>query len=382
MRTLVLDDDPAIGRFICRVAQSAGFDTQSATRVEAFRSHYLSAPPDVVVLDLQIGPADGIEQLRFLSEHRYRNPVMLMSGFDGRVLSAARDMGKAMGLEIAAAVTKPLRLAEVNALFEGLAQRLRPLSPARLIEAIRGGELFLEYQPVVTRRPRDVIMLEALARWQHPSHGRIAPDRFVPLAEQSAEAIDALTDGVLALAARDYAKLREAGCETPLAVNVSGRNLDALDFPDRVHGSLRAARVPAERFSLELTETAASADHSRSMDVFARLRLKGLKLAIDDFGAGYSSLKRLKQLPFSTIKIDKSFVADLPQSRDATAIVKSVVDLARNMQLDCIAEGVESAATADQLEGFGVSQMQGFHFARPQSIDDTVAWLKDWRKAA
>lgn len=258
---------------------------------------------------------------------------------------------------------------------------LAALSTDRLIEAIAADELFVEYQPIVVRRPRRIVMLEALVRWQHPVFGRLTPDRFIDLAERSAPAIDALTCCVLAKAARDYARLVEAGCDTPIVVNISGRNLDARDFPERVAAILNDAQVPTGRFSLELTETAAFAEHLTSVDVFARLRLKGLRLAIDDFGAGFSSLKRLKQLPFSTIKIDRSFVADLPQ-RDAAAVVKSIVDLACNMQLDCIAEGVESAETASLLERLGVTQLQGDHFAPPQGLEQTIAWLADWRHAA
>ncbi|HXM85344.1 MAG TPA: EAL domain-containing response regulator [Stellaceae bacterium] len=382
MRTLVLDDDPSVGRFVCRAAQTAGFQTQSATRIAAFRSHYLATRPDVVVLDLQIGADNGIDQLHFLNEHRFRNPILLMSEFDGRVLSAAQQIGREMGLDIAATMTKPIRLDEITALFVRLAQQLRPLSAERVLDAVRANELFLEYQPIVERRPRRVLMLEALVRWNHPAHGRLAPDRFIPLAEKSAETIDALTDWVLAMAARDYVRFRAAGNETSIAVNVSGKNLDQLDFPDRVEDILRRVKVPPERFSLELTETAASSDHLNNMDVFSRLRLKGFGLAIDDFGTGYSSLKRLRELPFTSIKIDHSFVLDLPVSRDAAAIVKSVADLAHNMQLECIAEGVETEQIAQILEGFGVNKQQGYLYARPQSADRVEVWLKDGKQAA
>jgi len=287
-----------------------------------------------------------------------------------------------MGLDIAAAFTKPIRLDEITTLFVRLAQQLRPLSSERVLDGVHANELFLEYQPIVERRPRSVIMLEALVRWNHPAHGRLAPDKFIPLAEESAETIDALTDSVLAMAARDYVRFRAAGIETSIAVNVSGKNLDQLDFPDRVESILRQAQVPPERFSLELTETVASSDHVNNMDVFSRLRLKGFGLAIDDFGTGYSSLKRLRQLPFSGIKIDRSFVADLLTSRDSAAIVKSVADLARNMQLDCIAEGVETEQIAQILESFGVRKQQGYLFARPQSAERIETWLKEWKQAA
>jgi EAL domain-containing protein (putative c-di-GMP-specific phosphodiesterase class I) len=155
-------------------------------------------------------------------------------------------------------------------------------------------------------------------------------------------------------------------------------NLHDLSFPDRVAGLLAEGGMPASQLCLEITETAASLDAARMMDVLTRVRLKGMQLAIDDFGTGYSSLKALRQLPYSEIKIDQSFISDLTTSSDSRAIVKSIVDLAANMEMETIAEGVETEETARLLEQLNVDALQGFLIARSMPIEEVPAWLGTW----
>jgi EAL domain-containing protein (putative c-di-GMP-specific phosphodiesterase class I) len=378
MRALVLDDDPAIGRLVRRIAAPLGFHTELATGGREFRSHYQANVPDLVLLDLQVEDGDGIEQLRFLSDASYRNPVILMSGFDERVLATAERLGRSLGLAIMATFNKPLRAHELRGILEQAGSELRPASPEGLIEAIERDEMVLEYLPIVTREPRTVRWLEALIRWNHPTRGRLSADQVIPLAESRLQVIDVISDWVIATAAREYKRLRDLGLPVPMAANISGKNLHDLDFSDRVHDRLRDAEVPAGHFCLEITETAACQDPARTMDILSRLRLKGVELAIDDFGTGYSSLKQLRQLPFSTLKIDRSFVADMMTSRDALAIVKSTLDLARNMELDSVAEGVDCEESAALLESLGVGALQGYLITRPLPAEQVAGWMRSW----
>lgn len=379
MRALVLDDDPAIGRLVRRIAAPVGFIAELTVDGPSFRSQYDAGMPDVILLDLQIGDTDGVEQLRFLSGKRYRNPLILMSGFDDRVLATTEHLARSLGLTPVAMLSKPVRADRLTHVLEEIKSKAQPLSADDLLEAVRRDELVLEYQPIVTRDRSAVRSLEALVRWNHPSRGRLPPDRFIPLAEEAAEVIDAVTDWVIAAAAREYDCLRKLGLATPMAVNISGKNLNDLSFADRLHDRLRQAGVPSSHFSLEITESAASLDPARTMDILSRLRLKGIELAIDDFGTGYSSLKHLRQLPFSALKIDRSFVADVTTSRDALAIVKSTIDLARNMELESIAEGIETEETAALLQSLEVDAMQGYLFARPLPAHDLANWLMQRR---
>jgi EAL domain-containing protein (putative c-di-GMP-specific phosphodiesterase class I)/ActR/RegA family two-component response regulator len=376
MRALVLDDDPAIGRLVRTIADPVGFVTELTTNALQFRSSYKTDLPDVVLLDLQIGETDGVEQLRFLSGEGYRNPLVLMSGFDDRVLATTEHLARSMGLRAVAALSKPLRAADLTRVLDQIKMTLEPVSEDQVLEAVRNGELLLEYQPIVSRDDRTkVCWLEALVRWDHPRHGRLTPDRFISIAERSVRVMDALTDWVVTAAARQHRALRGDGLIAPIAVNVSGKNLDDVGFVDRIFDRLQEADVPPGQFGVELTETAAAMDPAKTMDILARLRLKGIHLALDDFGTGYSSLKQLRQLPFSALKIDRSFITDLTTSRDSLVIVKSIIDLARNLELETVAEGVETEETATCLSTLGVTALQGYLIARPLPSAQLAGWL-------
>ena len=151
-----------------------------------------------------------------------------------------------------------------------------------------------------------------------------------------------------------------------------------LSLPDRIGERLRAGGMPARDLCLEVTESATFKDAALSMDILSRVRLKGMSLSIDDFGTGYSSLKTLRQMPFSELKIDRSFVSDMAVSRDSHAIVKTIIQLAANMGLGCVAEGVETEATAELIEGLGVTDLQGSLIAQPMPVEAVAAWLAIW----
>ena len=171
---------------------------------------------------------------------------------------------------------------------------------------------------------------------------------------------------------------RRSASARPLAVNISAGNLHDLTLPDRLEQRLRAGAMPARHLCLEITESVAFKNAARTMDVLSRVRLKGMQLSLDDFGTGYSSLKMLRQMPFTEIKIDQSFVADATTSRDSRAIVKSIIDLAANMDMACVAEGVETEDTAALLEQLGVRDLQGYLIARPMPLAAVPAWLASW----
>jgi EAL domain-containing protein (putative c-di-GMP-specific phosphodiesterase class I) len=236
----------------------------------------------------------------------------------------------------------------------------------------------LQFQPIVSRRPNVLKKLEALVRWDHPVMGRLSPGAFLPLAEGDTPTIDALTTYVVGAAVDAYQQLAALGISVPLAVNMSGRNLHDLTLPDRIEQRLRAGAMPAQHLCLEMTESAAFSNAAHTMDILSRMRLKGMQLSLDDFGTGYSSLKILRQMPFTEIKIDQSFVADVTTSRDSRAIVKSIIDLATNMEMACVAEGVETEEIAALLEQLGVRDLQGYLMAQPMAVAAVPAWLASW----
>jgi EAL domain-containing protein (putative c-di-GMP-specific phosphodiesterase class I) len=381
MRVLVFDDDAAVGRLVARIATLSGMEAMAVTDAEAFEQRLQSDPPQLVVLDLQLAGTDGVEQLRLLAARQYTGALVLMSGFDARVLATARAVGQSLGLKVESVLEKPLRVADVEQVFERLRRVDQTLSAERLREAIADAELRLDFQPIVTRHPRALQKLEALVRWHHPVTGRIPPDAFLPAAEGDRATIDALTEWVVGAAVKVYQMLAELGISVPLAVNISTQNLHDLTLPDRLERCLRIGGMPARHLCLEITESAAFEDTARTMEILSRLRLKGMALSIDDFGTGYSSLKMLRQMPFTEIKIDRSFVTDVTTSRDSRAIVKSIIDLAGNMDMGCVAEGVETEATAALLEQLGVCNLQGYLIAKPMPAEAIAAWLATWTQS-
>lgn len=379
MRLLVFDDDEALGRLVARVAGMAGLEATAVSEVEPFRQALRAERPQVVVLDLQLGPTDGIEQVRYLADQNYRGSLVLMSGFDARVLETAGALARGLHLSVEAVLQKPVRVQELEQLLRKL--RLNQPTPDSLRDAIAREQLVLEFQPVVTRQPRNLRLLEALVRWDHPELGRLNPAEFVAMAESDPAAISALTDWVLQHAIDAWKRLEAAGVRVPVAVNVSSRNLLDLSLPDRVEAWLRRAGMPAEMLCLEVTEGAAFNDPNLTMDVLSRLRLKGVQVALDDFGTGYASLRLLRQMPFGVIKIDQSFVQDMLESRDSSVIVKCIVDLARNMDMESIAEGVETEAIATRLEQMKVSALQGHLIAPSMPVEQVPEWLRAWSTA-
>jgi diguanylate cyclase (GGDEF)-like protein len=230
--------------------------------------------------------------------------------------------------------------------------------------AIGGGQLTLHYQPVVELDTGHFVAVEALVRWEHPTLGRLPPIEFIPLAERTG-LIGPLTEEVLGAAIAQTARWRAAGIHVRVGVNLSVRNLTDTELPGLVSRLLKDAGLGADCLDLEITESILMADPGRAMAVLEPLSDMGVRLAIDDFGTGYSSLAYLRQLPLSVLKIDRAFIGNMTTSDNDRIIVRSTIELAHNLGLEVIAEGVEDAPTAAALAALGCGLAQGYHFSRP-----------------
>jgi EAL domain-containing protein (putative c-di-GMP-specific phosphodiesterase class I) len=220
-----------------------------------------------------------------------------------------------------------------------------------------------------------VLGVEALVRWQHPEHGLIPPDEFIPLAERTG-LIGPLTHYVLDEALRQCRHWRDAGHELSVAVNVSARRLLDLQFPDEVAQLLDRYQLPAELLVIELTESTIMTDPVHALEILSRLNTMGVQLSIDDFGTGYSSMAYLKDLPVHELKIDRSFVSKMISNSSDAVIVHSTIDLGRNLGLRVVAEGVENPLTLQQLDLLGCHAVQGYHISRPITPDGLMTWLE------
>ena len=259
------------------------------------------------------------------------------------------------------------------------AQTLSLLSELR--HAVDHGELRLFLQPKLSLASRRVVAAEALVRWQHPQRGLVPPMEFIPFAEQTGF-VRHLTLWMIEEAARQWAGLQTDTGPVRIAVNLSTRDLLDLEFPARLDAILERHRLDASAFCLEITESAIMDDPQRAESTLNRLSERGFKLSIDDFGTGYSSLAYLKRLPVDELKIDKSFVMNMEKDDDDAKIVRSTIDLAHNLGLSVVAEGVENQLIWDKLRELHCDEAQGYFMSKPLPSDAFPAWCARWHAAA
>jgi EAL domain-containing protein (putative c-di-GMP-specific phosphodiesterase class I) len=257
------------------------------------------------------------------------------------------------------------------------AVRTRVTLGNELREAIVGDQLFLMYQPQVDVHTGRIVGVEALVRWRHPTRGVMPPDDFIPVAETSG-LIVALGHWVLHEACRQMKAWLDAGIDVPLiAVNVSGLQFKSpREFEKDLAAILAETGLPPARLELEMTESVlmkTSRDHN---DLLLRLRKAGLRIAIDDFGTGYSSLEYLARFKVDRIKISQTFMLDLLAKPSNAAIVKAAIGLARDLALDLVVEGVETAEQLAQVESWGAREVQGYCYAKPLTADEAATLLR------
>jgi EAL domain-containing protein (putative c-di-GMP-specific phosphodiesterase class I)/CheY-like chemotaxis protein len=377
-RLLIVDDEASIRDYLCTVGEQLGFQVRAIAAAEELAAELKDFGPTALILDLNMPGSDGIELLRYLAKEKSDAQILVISGEDVRVLNAAERLGCSQGLRMAGALQKPVLL---NDLETALSRVMREtVTESSLREAIDNGELRLHYQPKLRFDGRSVWSIsggEALVRWHHPQQGILMPDRFIPLAEAT-DLIGPLTDYVLREALEQSRRWLDQGLDANIAVNVSPQSLDDVDFTDRLSELLSQYGVAGSRLTLEITETAATKNVEAMMDILARLRLKGIRLSIDDFGTGYSSMKQMFRMPFTELKIDRSFVMEIPTSSDARAMVKTMIQLADNLGMTACAEGVESQDVLDFLELAGCHAIQGFFICKPVPAVEFEEFVSSW----
>jgi EAL domain-containing protein (putative c-di-GMP-specific phosphodiesterase class I) len=238
--------------------------------------------------------------------------------------------------------------------------------------AISDDLLEMMYQPKIRLENGTLDCVEALLRWEDPEHGRINPERMVALAERE-DLIEELTRWGLSASLLQWRAWQAQGIETRIAFNISAMSLKRLDFPDLVEALCVELEVPTRCLLIELTE-GATQPLVNLMDTLTRFRIKGIALAIDDFGTGYSSLMQLHQLPFTEVKIDRSFISGLGRSADSALIVKTVIELAHGLHMSVTAEGIEKPDQLEQLRELGCDLGQGFLLSPPMKGSQLPAW--------
>jgi EAL domain-containing protein (putative c-di-GMP-specific phosphodiesterase class I) len=381
-RLLVVDDEAVPRLLVTGVAETLGFAADGAATLAEAVERVHAATHDVVVLDLGLREHDGIELLRTLAKAGSDPVLIFVSGFDERVRQAAARLAAALGLRVAGTLSKPLPVQRLIALLRSMPERATPgqchetaeIDPAELAKAIERDEIECRFQPKVALATRKVLGLEMLARWRSPRLGLVSPDRFIPVAEASG-LIDRLTYRILARALDAFRPWRRDHPELSLAVNLSPVSLTDLTLPERVSEALARADIPPAALVLEITEGAVMSDYVAAADILTRLRIRGVRVSIDDFGTGHASLLSLLRLPFSELKIDQSFVHTCLDDPEAPKIVSAIVSLADKLGLQLVAEGIETEAMAELMSRLGCPVGQGFLFAEPLTEAATATLL-------
>ena len=396
-RVLILDDDEMVAAALHAMSQGVGAQARATTEPESFFAALESWQPTHILLDLNMPNLDGMQVMAELASREIEAGIIVVSGVGRRVIDAAARTAAARGLRVVGVLDKPFLLEDLEHLLESDAALSVPLAPAvstrraaavtvtvaEIGRALERGELFLAFQPKVECRTRTLAGFEALVRWQHPEHGVVMPDRFIPVAEESG-LIDALTMRVVDLglawlagwhdADGIDANVSRAANQLTLSINVSPHSLGNAGLVEEIEARCAVHGIAPTRVILELTETATMADPVASLDLLTRLRAKGFLLAIDDFGTGFSSMVQLVRLPFSEIKVDKSFVMTSGTSLESRKVIRSVVELGRSLSLTTTAEGVEDEEVLALLRDLGCDLAQGYLESRPLPAEAAREW--------
>jgi EAL domain-containing protein (putative c-di-GMP-specific phosphodiesterase class I) len=343
------------------------------------------APIDLILCDLNMPDIDGLEFVRGLVDRQYKGSVVLVSGADERVLQAAATLVRAHSISVLGYLRKPVSPQALTDLLgkwtrgserPGRNQPLR--DPQEVRFAIASGELVNYYQPKVDLVNGHVVGVETLVRWEHPRDGIIMPDQFICVAEEHG-LIGDLTRAVTREALNQSRSWVDAGLNFEVAINVSMDNLTSRDFSDFLVRQTALERVDPRSVVVEVTESRLMQDLRATLEVLTRLRLKGFRLSIDDFGTGHSSLAQLRDLPFTELKVDRGFVRGARDNQIIRPILEGSVGIARRLGLQSVAEGVETEEDWHLLRELGCDLAQGYCIGRPMPSQELQDWLDSWR---
>jgi EAL domain-containing protein (putative c-di-GMP-specific phosphodiesterase class I)/CheY-like chemotaxis protein len=369
-RVFVVDDEEGICKFVSAAVTSFDYQADYFTSAPLALRALKHCSPSIIFLDIALGGSDAIEVIRTLGQRGYRGVVQLMSGSNPAILEDVRRIGERHKLIMRPPLKKPFRIEAIRQVLADApidqwpdAARCADERPSiGLDEALDRGWLEVWYQPKLDLGARKFAGAEGLIRCRHPELGVLPPSSFLPNA--TPQALTALTQFVILTALHDWQELAKSGFNLKFAVNAPIASLTDLNLPELIRANTpKGGAWPG--LILEVTEGEVAKDIGLAHEIATQLSLYGISLAIDDFGEGYSSFARLRELPFAELKLDASFVQNCSEDPKNAAICQAVIELAHSFGALAVAEGLESAADVQAVQRMGCDIGQGFVFARP-----------------
>jgi len=386
-RIVLIDDDRVVGEIVSALAKAMGLQCEITRTPEEF---FKRIGPDttLILLDLVMPEMDGIEILRLLGERNCRARIVLMSGINIRVIETAKKLAQSLGLSVVGHLQKPFPIGQLQDVLGANVAPEKPADPqdeqriaipdADLYRAFDRNEFVLYYQPQINIATGTVTGVEALSRWQHPELGLVFPDNFISRIE-ALELMDRFCWITAERALNEVKQFSASNGYLPrLAINVSVSSLRDLKFPDIFMNLARKYDFPAERIVLEITESGLM-EFSLALDVLTRLRMRNFQLSIDDFGTGYSMMKQLQNVPAIELKIDKTFVQHMHANHADLVMVEKIIEMGHDLDMEVIAEGVETDEQYKILREKGCDGVQGFLFSRALPPIEIIRWLESHR---
>lgn len=391
---LVVDDDPFSQELLRSTLINLGFGpvTTSGDARSALGSLEGGDNVDLLLLDLHMPDVDGVRFMRHLAEMDRPQPkVVLISGERGRILNTAQSLGRSLGLQIEGALSKPVSVDSLRAVLMAansrftteprLQQSMITLSETELKAGILGKDSgnrpLLQFQPKISVRSGEIVSVETLARWQSREHGILGPEAFIPLAEQRG-LISELTNRVYTDTIDQVSEWLKKDSDIKAAVNLSINSFQDVEFSKYLIEVARERGVSCQQLMFEVAESQATQITPDCLEALLSLRLQRFGLSIDDFGTGSSSLTHLKNIPFTELKIDREFVTGAVNDAGALSILEESINLARKLNMEVVAEGVETREDWRLVEELGCDYVQGYYCARPMDQEQLLVFMEKW----
>ncbi|MBL1267176.1 MAG: EAL domain-containing response regulator [Halomonas sp.] len=381
---LIIDDDLDVQLLGKMLLRQQGYEVVTAGSLGQLARQPALLNAELILLDFGLGEFTGLDILDYLHDLHLKASILLISSCSQETAESAIAAGKAMGFHMLGFLPKAKLLTDLALFLEPLKTAHRTPTSDDLAKAIREKQLFLAFQPQIdlqaTPQKGQLIGVEALVRWQDPERGIIYPDSFIPLAEQSGLMIP-LTWYAIELGLQQQAEWISQGWDLNLSINITAAFIQEEGMLEVFDQLTRKHQAVLNRLTLELTETVRVDCLGYARHVFKALRDRGCKIAADDFGTGHSSMTQLYRLPFSELKIDRSFVSLIDQDKDAFAITVSIIELGKRLGLTVVAEGIETAAQQAMLVEAGCDLGQGYFISRPLTAGAFNAWMCEQSQA-